>query len=329
MELETGNVTRVTLESEPAAEGGPAELDLAAARERALAAEARRLIEKAEGPGLTHQERKWLAEYDAGQGGADPAGGAIAEEEEAGPALQLEAGLVFPTLQDAAAAYGYSLRQVKNWRRDGRKAGKPCPLEHPQEVPAWFEAVYEPRTCPDRLRDAVERLLAGEPARDRGGGAEGAEVPAIVSHGGGWGPAEPELPEQGLEAMLRRAEREEAEISAQLAAAKRAGAPEVAALQTRAQKARDSLSTLSARCEAQLKARGDLLPRHAVKATLQELLGKIEGGLRQEMRRRRPRIMGAASLEDYNRETEEAVEQALEELTSSRFAEPLELELAG
>lgn len=60
---------------------------------------------------------------------------------------------------DYAEKYGYSIRQVKNWIKDGRDKKSPPPLDTPAEMPNWFESVYS-RRCPEKLWTAVESLAS-------------------------------------------------------------------------------------------------------------------------------------------------------------------------
>ena len=232
----------------------------------------------------------------------------------------------FATTGAGAEAYGYSLRQVKNWKREGRVRGMPCPLEEPAKMPAWFEAVFAPRECPQRLRDAVQRLLAEGPG---GGAAE--EEPE----------KEPELPvippevtdeEVGFEATLRRALQREALLDKRLQAAILAGDPRADALETQWGKAASRVRELEKAAPAILEAQGVYLRRAEVKRELVGLAVGLPKAVKQGLRGRRRELLEAlqlAELEALDRALEDLVAEVFADLCAARFADPLELEMAG
>lgn len=231
------------------------------------------------------------------------------------PELKLEDLVEWSSIEAAAAGYGYSVRQIKNWKRDGRAAGRPAPLQRPADMPAWYESVYPRRQCPDRLRDAVERLLAGKtPERPAVGAAAAAPGPGL---------------ETGIEAALRRAREREAELAAELVAARERQEPNMGALETRYQKASEHLVDIEKKAQSLLEARGELLYRREVKAAVTEIAGRIARGLRLELMRRRRALQAAEGPEGYEDEVRAGIEEALRELCESRFADPLELDMAG
>lgn len=274
--------------------------------EAARRAEVERILAKSkDGKVLTAGERKVLdAEIEA--------------RREDRPELKLTAGIQFRKVEDAAKAYGYSVRQVKNWKRDGRKARDPVPLDHPGEMPAWFERVYNPRECPDRLRDAVAALLEGHGGEEP---AAGAAVPVV--------PVEVDEREVGFEATLNRARRREALLAKKLEAAIASQAANANQLETQWANAAAALRQIEKEAPKILEAQGVYLRRVDVRAELERLGGVIPARLQGSLRKRRRELAEAETAEDFEEVLEEAVEEACRELCDSRFAEPLELELAG
>lgn len=271
--------------------------------EKARQAELDRILEKSgNGKALTAGERKLLdAEIEARRA----------------PELRLEAGVEFRNLQEAADAYGYSLRQVKNWKKDGRKASDACPLDHPAEMPAWFERVYAPRECPDRLRDAVQVLLEGKTVER--GPAGPVRAPA----------REVREDEIGFDAMLQRARRREAMLALKLEEAQRLNEASATQIETQLTKATGALLSLEKQAPAILEAQGVFLRRDEVKDELHRLASAIPKGLKQELRKRRRQMVAAETPEDFEEVLEEAVEAACRELCEADFADALELELAS
>jgi len=283
----------------------------------ALDADVRGIVEKQEaGKTLTATERKTLESWLASQ--------VVDEEpeEEAAVEFALDPGPVVElrTQQDVADAYGYSIRQVKNWIREGRKAGKPCPYERPEEMPAWFEVVFAPRECPERLRSAVQCLLEG--AREPASSAKPAG-PRVVT--------EEDLVDEevGFEATLKRALRREAVLDLRLRKAIEEGDPRADALETQWGKAAARVRELEKAAPAILEAQGVYVRRADVKTALLEIAGVIPKGILSELKRRWQALRACESIEEFEAEASEGLAAALRELCESRFADPLELEVAS
>lgn len=253
------------------------------------------------------------------------------DEGNEGSELQLSSdagpGFSFPTTGAGAAAYGYSERQIKNWKREGRLRGLPCPLERPEEMPAWFEAVFAPRACPDRLRDAVARLIK---TRESGGAIEGeapGSEPAALP-----APKPPPVvseDEVGFEATLNRARRREALLDKRLQVAIEENSPRADSLETQWGKAASRVRELEKAAPAILEAQGIYLRRSEVKAALIQIAGAMPKTARVVLRKLRRQLQEAKTAEEYEAAVDEAVNEIFSEMCSARFADPLELEMAG
>lgn len=287
--------------------------------QEALVADLRRRVERTAAGKATAADRKVLEQYLASQAPEQVAEAPAGDFKlEADPVDELPA----MTQKEVAAAYGYSLRQVKNWCRDGRKAGMACPFRRPALMPAWFEAVYAPRECPERLLGVVGALRAGErsepvaEARSSGG-------PRVVT--------ESDLVEVevGFEATLNRALRREALLDLRLRQAIEGGDPRADALETQWGKAAARVRELEKAAPAILEAQGVYVRRADVKEALLEVAGVLPKGIRQALRGRWHAIRSAESIDAFDAEVSEGLAAALQGLCESRFAVPLELQVAG
>lgn len=284
---------------------------------------ARILTLHAEGKALSARDRKVLEQELARQAKEEREERA-GSEGNAGRELQLESDLTgrldFRTSGEAGEAYGYSVRQVKNWKKEGRLRNMPCPLEEPARMPAWFEAVYAPRECPQRLRDAVQKLLteglvaAAAPEKQP---SRPVIMPVVGDH------------EVGFEATLQRARRREAFLDKRLQQALLDGDPRADALETQWGKAASRVRELEKAAPAILEAQGVYLRREDVRRELVAIAGNMPKAARVILRKHRRALQQAAETEDWETAVGKVVDDIFGEMCRTEFAEPLELQEAS
>lgn len=281
--------------------------------ERLLENDLANIVRKAKaGKTLSHRERTLIEDERARRAkGVDQAEFHL--ESEGG-----ESPLARMTQAELAVAWGYSVRQVKNWIADGRKAGDPAPVAKPPDMPAWFRRIYAPRECPEKLRLASLRLVDGQ-------------KPMIEVAAAAPAPARIEIAdeEKGLLAMLDRYRTAEAELHRKYMAAIDAGD------ETRAQfllsewgKMGDKLRALEKAAPKALEELGIFVRRAEIQRELEPLHSAIMKAFRQEFRLARPRLKATMTQEEWARLVDETVEKVAMMLVETEFREPLELQVA-
>jgi len=295
-----------------------------------LASDLRRVADKArEGRPLTISERRLLAEAaEVGDAGAENEGGEGGEGAAAGGATNDGRGLApglapaieWRSLAEAAEGYGYSLRQVKNWKRDGVAAGDPAPIGDPAEMPGWYERVYAPRVAPDRLREAAYQLAAQ--AKERGGGDAGerARAPEAVPL-----VAEQEL---GLLAMLDRLRKAEATLHAQYMRAVETQDRNSAAFYQKEWGASvERLRAAEKAAPAALEAQGIYIRRADVRRELVPIHQAIAKGTRSALKRARLKLAAAVGDSSaWGVAVDEVLDEVFGQMAEADFAPILELE---
>lgn len=245
------------------------------------------------------------------------------------PAFTLEGGgttcaLDRMTQAELADEYGLSLRTVKGWIADGRTANDPVPFSKPGEMVAWFERMHPGRNASEKLQLAVQRILAGDKARDQTKDpppANALAIPVMVI-------AEEQ---KGLLAMLERHRTAEATLHAQYMAAVAAGNEQRAAFLMKEWKAMgENLRALEKAAPKALEEMGIYVRKDEVMRELEPLHRSIPKSFRQRLRLARVRLLALAQLgpEEWNREIDAIVEDVCSVLVDSEFREPLELEAA-
>lgn len=218
---------------------------------------------------------------------------------------------------ELAKAWGYSPRQLKNWLAEGRRLGDPAPVKEPAKMQEWFQRVYAPRACPEKLRLAALRLLDGQKP-----------VPAPAA------PAPPPRIEiadgqKGLLAMLDRYRTAEAELHQKYMAAIEAGNETLASfLLTEWGKMGDKLRALEKTAPRALEELGIYVRRDDIQRELEPLHSAIMKSFRQEFRLARPRLKATTTQAEWARLVDELVEKVALILVETEFAEPLELQVA-
>lgn len=221
------------------------------------------------------------------------------------------------TQEKLAAAWGYSVRQIKNWIQDGREKADPAPLTRPAEMPAWFERVFAPRKCPDRLRLAVQVLLDAKPANSAGSPAA-APVPAerIAIDDS----------EKGLLAMLGRLRESEALLHAKYLAAVDVDENKASFLFSEWGKIVEKLRALEKSAPKALEELKIYVRRDEIMRELAPLHAAILKSFRQAIRQGRHRLRAAADTTEWNAIADSLVDEAATMLCESQFATPLDLE---
>jgi hypothetical protein len=223
------------------------------------------------------------------------------------------------TQEQLASRWGYSLRQIKNWIHDGREVSDPCPLTRPAEMPAWFERVYAPRRCPERLMLAVQAIESEtvEEIPKAPDSLPPVFVPPSISDS-----------EKGLLAMLDRLRDAEATLHAQYLAAVAAGDEKKANFVFKAwSDITERLRAQEKSAPAALEALKIYVRRDEVARELAPLHATILQSLKQAMKQARTRLRQAVNAVEWNAAVEELVDEACRGLCDTSFAEPLELQV--
>lgn len=226
------------------------------------------------------------------------------------------------TQAELAERWGYSIRQLKNWVADGRKAKDPAPIRRPSEMSAWFARVYAPRECPERLMLAVQAFALGEeaPAAPE---AAGAPVVALLER------IEIAESEKGLLAMLGRLREAEATLHARYMSSVETGDVKNSNFY-RAEwtKTVESLRALEKSAPKALEELGIYVRRDEVQRELAPLHKAILKAFRQRLRASRGELRRAETPMDWNAAVDVIVDGVAGMLAETQFVEPLELEAA-
>ena len=233
-----------------------------------------------------------------------------------GPATALEK----MTQRELAEEWGYSVRSIKGWIAEGREKNDPCPLTRPGEMPAWFARVHAPRECPDKLRDAARRILAGDKTK----ALSVAPPPAVpmerieIAEG-----------EKGMLAMLDRYRTAEATLHRKYMEAVEAGD------ETRSQfllsewsKMGEKLRQVEKSAPAALEALGIYVRRDEIQRELEPLHHAVLKSFKQALRLHRHRLRLTETTDEWNLVSDEIVNEVALMLCESDFTEPLELDAA-
>jgi hypothetical protein len=233
-----------------------------------------------------------------------------------GPATALEK----MTQRELADEWGYSVRSIKGWIAEGREKSDPCPLTRPEEMPAWFARVHAPRQCPDKLRDAAQRILAGDKAK----APSVAPPPAVLMER-----IEIAEGEKGMLAMLDRYRTAEATLHRKYMEAVEAGD------ETRAQfllsewsKMGEKLRQVEKSAPAALEALGIYVRRDEIQRELEPLHHAVLKSFKQALRLHRNRLRLTETTDEWNLVSDEIVNEVALMLCESDFTEPLELHAA-
>ena len=271
---------------------------------RVRAAEIAAALGKLEGGRSLSRRERELLESEAGKG---TAGDFHLEAPAPGPWDQW-------TQDELAVAYGYSIRQVKNWIADGKATGDPAPVRDPASMPAWFERQYAPRAAPERLRLAVQRMIEGQAPATKEEPKPAPPATAMTEA------------EKGVLATLGRLEEAEAELHRQYMAAAAAGD------ETRAQFLRSEWTKIAERLRAYQKSApatleqlGIYLRKDEVAKEMRSIHSAILQTFRQAFRRAGLRLTGATSPAEWGAEVDRLVDEIGQTLADSGFAEPLDL----
>lgn len=225
------------------------------------------------------------------------------------------------TQRELADEWGYSLRSIKGWLAEGREKNDPCPLTSPAEMPAWFARVHAPRQCPDKLRDAAQRILAGEKMQP----AKTAQVSAVIPHER----VEIAEGEKGMLAMLDRYRTAEATLHRKYMEAVETG-DEVRSqfLLSEWSKMGEKLRQVEKSAPAALEALGIYVRRDEIQRELEPLHHAILKSFKQALRLHRTRLKQTVTADEWNLVSDEIINEAALMLSENNFAEPLELEAA-
>jgi hypothetical protein len=222
------------------------------------------------------------------------------------------------TQEKLAAAWGYSVRQIKNWIQEGREKTDPAPLTKPAEMPAWFERVFAPRKCPDRLRLAVQALLNASASNATGSrGASPAPPAERITI---------DDSEKGLLAMLGRLRESEALLHAKYLAAVDVDEHKASFLFSEWGKIVERLRALEKSAPKSLEELGIYVRRDEVIRELAPLHVAILKSFRQAIRQGRLRLRATTDAAEWNAVADSLVDEAATMLCESSFATPLDLE---
>lgn len=267
------------------------------------------------GQPLTRREREIIEEERTKRGGNDASAGFNLEGEGAIPALERM------TQKELAELWGYSLRQLKNWLREGRQANDPAPVTQPALMCAWFARNHAPREAPEKLRRAAARILEGHRVEDADSRQAKPVVPAAL--------VEVQEEDKGLLAMLDRYRTAEVRLHKLYMAAVEAG-NEVRAqfLLAEWSKMGDKARALEKQAPKALEEAGIYVRRAEIQRELEPLHAAIIKTFRQEFRMARVRLKAAANHEEWARVVDAVVNEIGKMLCETEFREPLELDVA-
>jgi hypothetical protein len=223
------------------------------------------------------------------------------------------------TQRELAELWGYSLRQVKNWIHDGRVANDPAPVTNPDKMPAWFQRIYAPRECPEKLRLAAQRLLESK--------ATVGSKPSTVAHP----PVRMEVPdaEKGLLAMLDRYRTAEVTLHTKYMAAVDAGDETRASfLMSEWKKMGESVRGLEKNAPKALEEARIYVRRDEIQRELEPLHAAILKAFRQGFRSARAKLKSADGADAWGQSVDAVVDDIARMLVETEFREPLELEAA-
>ena len=285
------------------------ELDIAAMLDLTLERDFANIVKKsAAGQPLNKREREMIEQERARQ--KKPA---TATEFQLDPVPSAFVNLTQPEL---AAKWGYSVRQIKNWIADGKKANDPAPLASPHEMPPWFARIYSPRTAPDRLIQAVRKISENQKT------AQAATNPSQVEER-----IEISETEKGLLAMLDRFRTAEATMHRRFLKYVEDGEMDKADYQQqRWEKLGEKLRALEKSAPAALAEAGIYVRKDDVTRELSQIHNGIIKNLKQALRKARAALIACQGTDEFHRKSDEIVDAACTALCEDDFAEPLELE---
>lgn len=238
--------------------------------------------------------------------------------------LELKADGVVPALEQMtrkqqAEAWGYSVRQVKNWVADGKRANDPAPICQPSLMCSWFRRVYAPRDAPEKLRLAVARLLEGVAAEETKCSAPARSLSRI----------EVSDDDKGFLAMLERVRTTEAEFYAKYERAVEDGDANMANFyMAEWVKVSERARALEKVAPETLEKLGIYLRREDVERELQSIHASILKAFRQAFRLHRVRLKSAETSDSWGEKVDEIVDEVSTMLADTEFAEQLELDAA-
>lgn len=240
------------------------------------------------------------------------------------PVFELRGGGVAVDLdgksrKELAAAWGYSVRQVKNWVAAGKAANDPVPIRQPGLMCAWFRRVYAPRDAPEKLRLAVARLMEGVPAEKSAGG----KPPAVPSR------IDLADADKGFVAMLERVRVSEAETYKKYERALEENDSTGANFYfSEWVKISERARALEKQAPETLEKLGIVLRREDVERELQAIHASILKAFRQGFRLARMKLKGAETSDQWGKVVDDVVDEIAAMLADTEFAEQLDLEAA-
>lgn len=217
------------------------------------------------------------------------------------------------TQPEFAEKWGYSLRTIKNWIADGRKASSPPPLDRPHEMAAWFARIYSPRAAPDKLIQAVRKLQSEVPSSPSQQSVMPERIEVLDS-------------QKGMLAMLDRVRTAEATLYGQYLQAVEANDRDTADYKnTEWLKAAERLRALEKSAPQALADAGIYVRKDDVTRELLQLHSGIIKHFKQALRKSRIKLQATKSTDEFNQVSDTIVDDACSALCDDDFAEPLEL----
>jgi hypothetical protein len=218
------------------------------------------------------------------------------------------------TVAELSKRWGYSLRQLKNWLADGKKAKDPAPVRQPTQMAAWFSRVYHPRQCPDRLLQAAQRLAR-----------EGSEKPTSSNTPQLKQKLEVGDAEKGQLAMLDRLRESEVLLHRKYLASVEDDEHKASFLFGEWTNTVEKLRALEKSAPKALEEAGIYVRRDDVKRELAPLHASIIKAFKQALRKGRVVLKATHSPEEWNDMADGLVDETCKMLSETSFAEPLEL----
>ncbi len=225
------------------------------------------------------------------------------------------------------AIYGKKERTIKWWVTQGKTASGGAdlpPLDHPTEMPAWWDRVMKQR-CPQSVLDAARAASSSPPPLSSKtaaapppppGGMPRFETPAVTTQ------------EQNLQHLKEQLAR----VRHELLEAQNEQPPDQSRIEAKERKWRELRGEVDKAEEAVFKMRskqGKLIDVEQLGADLLPMLVTVANSIRSVRTRIKPRLASAKSDEDEEKLWQEGIDECFAELIAGGFISREQLALAA
>lgn len=226
------------------------------------------------------------------------------------------------------ALYGKKERTIKWWVDQGKKASGGAdlpPLDHPTEMPVWWDRVMKQR-CPQSVLDAARAASSSPPPPPAtktaaapppsAGGMPRFETPAVTTQ------------EQNLQHLKEQLAR----VRHELLEAQNETPPDPSKIEAKERKWRELRSEVDKAEEAVFKMRskqGKLIDIEQLGSELLPMLVTVANSIRSVRTRIKPRLASAKSDEEEEKLWQEGIDECFAELIAGGFITREQLALAA